>query len=111
MCFISSLSGAIMYILLVFFFFFIDRATTEIYTLSLHDALPISYRRVGRVPDFLGRQVSATGQRKQQRYAGGDEPALPPGHPPDQPGDSASQRPQRVDGRAPRHPVRNPQER
>src|SRR2546421_5454449 len=28
--------------LLVFFFFFNDTATTEIYTLSLHDALPIS---------------------------------------------------------------------
>src|SRR2546422_9850218 len=27
----------------VFFFFFNDTATTEIYTLSLHDALPISY--------------------------------------------------------------------
>ena len=26
---------------LVFFFFFNDTATTEIYTLSLHDALPI----------------------------------------------------------------------
>src|SRR5436305_9180927 len=33
-----------MYLLLFFsfFFFFIDTATTEIYTLSLHDALPIS---------------------------------------------------------------------
>src|SRR6185295_20321576 len=29
----------------VFFFFFNDTATTEIYTLSLHDALPISPRR------------------------------------------------------------------
>src|SRR2546426_5484302 len=29
---------------LFFFFFFNDTATTEIYTLSLHDALPISYR-------------------------------------------------------------------
>src|SRR5256885_15835226 len=29
-------------ILLFFFFFFNDTATTEIYTLSLHDALPIS---------------------------------------------------------------------
>src|SRR5256885_8600464 len=29
------------------FFFFNDTATTEIYTLSLHDALPISYRNVG----------------------------------------------------------------
>src|SRR3712207_6964086 len=27
---------------MVFFFFFNDTATTEIYTLSLHDALPIS---------------------------------------------------------------------
>src|SRR5438552_8066710 len=27
---------------LLFFFFFTDTATTEIYTLSLHDALPIS---------------------------------------------------------------------
>src|SRR5205814_9873340 len=29
-----------------FFFFFNDPATTEIYTLSLHDALPISFRRL-----------------------------------------------------------------
>src|SRR2546430_15782065 len=28
-----------------FFFFFNDTATTEIYTLSLHDALPISQRK------------------------------------------------------------------
>src|SRR2546430_10822191 len=34
----------------MFFFFFNDTATTEIYTLSLHDALPISVRvvRAGR---------------------------------------------------------------
>src|SRR5690349_24550451 len=32
----------------LFFFFFHDTATTEIYTLSLHDALPISAR--GRRP-------------------------------------------------------------
>src|SRR5256886_9040068 len=38
---------------LVFFFFFNDTATTEIYTLSLHDALPIlveaeeRFRRLG----------------------------------------------------------------
>src|SRR5258708_33560916 len=30
--------------MLLFFFFFNDTATTEIYTLSLHDALPISSR-------------------------------------------------------------------
>src|SRR2546429_8044921 len=33
-----------MHIHLFFFFFFNDTATTEIYTLSLHDALPISFR-------------------------------------------------------------------
>src|SRR3989442_11590171 len=32
--------------LLFFFFFFNDTATTEIYTLSLHDALPISLRPI-----------------------------------------------------------------
>src|SRR5258707_13319494 len=32
-----------------FFFFFNDTATTEIYTLSLHDALPISTREIGGV--------------------------------------------------------------
>src|SRR5215467_14906086 len=30
-----------MLVMVVFFFFFNDTATTEIYTLSLHDALPI----------------------------------------------------------------------
>src|SRR2546425_11063528 len=34
-----------------YFFFFNDTATTEIYTLSLHDALPIS---AGVRPDGLG---------------------------------------------------------
>src|SRR2546421_8673903 len=33
--------------LFCFFFFFNDTATTEIYTLSLHDALPISRARGG----------------------------------------------------------------
>src|SRR6266496_5201415 len=33
-----------MFYLIFFFFFFNDTATTEIYTLSLHDALPISRR-------------------------------------------------------------------
>src|SRR5438034_159411 len=32
----------------LFFFFFNDTATTEIYTLSLHDALPISSRLIAR---------------------------------------------------------------
>src|SRR2546426_6101856 len=34
----------------LFFFFFNDTATTEIYTLSLHDALPILARRSGPSP-------------------------------------------------------------
>src|SRR2546425_9676262 len=39
------------YTLYFFFFFFNDTATTEIYTLSLHDALPISRRGVaGQLP-------------------------------------------------------------
>src|SRR2546430_9815054 len=40
MCFIR-LAPSLMFL----FFFFNDTATTEIYTLSLHDALPISDRR------------------------------------------------------------------
>src|SRR2546426_9883234 len=35
-------------LLIIFFFFFNDTATTEIYTLSLHDALPISSGRARR---------------------------------------------------------------
>src|SRR5256885_5447626 len=36
-------SGSLLDPTLFFFFFFNDTATTEIYTLSLHDALPISW--------------------------------------------------------------------
>src|SRR2546422_8041017 len=38
-------------LLVASFFFFNDTATTEIYTLSLHDALPISCREVWRRGD------------------------------------------------------------
>src|SRR6202012_6226518 len=47
----------------LFFFFFNDTATTEIYTLSLHDALPISPRSqlrtfvITRVPGGIGMLV------------------------------------------------------
>ena len=37
-------------LLLLFFFFFNDTATTEIYTLSLHDALPICIGTQERPP-------------------------------------------------------------
>src|SRR5688572_32341407 len=40
----------------IFFFFFNDTATTEIYTLSLHDALPISAL-------FLGLTAFAAAQK------------------------------------------------
>src|SRR3712207_8803631 len=36
-------------VLLIVFFFFNDTATTEIYTLSLHDALPIFVTEEGRI--------------------------------------------------------------
>src|ERR1039458_2180957 len=39
---VSAASLSVHGLLLFFFFFFNDTATTEIYTLSLHDALPIS---------------------------------------------------------------------
>src|SRR5256885_12910047 len=52
-----------------FFFFFNDTATTEIYTLSLHDALPISGLEPERVgPRFgLGQGVGAEQVARQAR--------------------------------------------
>src|SRR2546422_5265097 len=41
------------------FFFFNDTATTEIYTLSLHDALPISLLTAGRLEEGVGRVAQA----------------------------------------------------
>src|SRR2546429_7943425 len=43
----------------LFFFFFNDTATTEIYTLSLHDALPISRCARGRRPAAGGGPAGA----------------------------------------------------
>src|SRR5256885_10227305 len=45
--------------LFFFFFFFNDTATTEIYTLSLHDALPIYYDEIEYLTDCHFRQVPA----------------------------------------------------
>src|SRR5215475_3863775 len=44
------------------FFFFNDTATTEIYTLSLHDALPISI-----APDWCCRRIASTRRLPQSR--------------------------------------------
>src|SRR2546422_4477761 len=58
---------------LLLFFFFNDTATTEIYTLSLHDALPILY---GNVPlDGRGRAVQGL------RPPGARPPPPSPAHP------------------------------
>src|SRR2546426_11207276 len=47
--------------LLFFFFFFNDTATTEIYTLSLHDALPISWTWRRRDCHGPGSLISSQG--------------------------------------------------
>src|SRR5258708_15472471 len=44
--FLRDLSSPLYRSISLFFFFFNDTATTEIYTLSLHDALPICRRAV-----------------------------------------------------------------
>src|SRR2546429_7012778 len=44
--------------IIIFFFFFNDTATTEIYTLSLHDALPISFLHSSRTnPGRVGKSA------------------------------------------------------
>src|SRR5471030_3312479 len=57
-------------ILVCWFFFFNDTATTEIYTLSLHVALPISWRASSPVApstDRVVRRVGDDGDRKSTR--------------------------------------------
>src|SRR3712207_7275030 len=55
------------------FFFFNDTATTEIYTLSLHDALPIYLQRVRR---------RLPAHRRRGGEAGGQRPGVRPAHRP-----------------------------
>src|SRR2546427_3834041 len=50
-----------------FFFFFNDTATTEIYTLSLHDALPISNFNRTRAVSSVGQSVCLTSRRSSVR--------------------------------------------
>src|SRR2546426_8521821 len=71
----------LLYTLQFTFFFFNDTATTEIYTLSLHDALPISPRR----------------RRARPRGRSGHGPRAPGGH-----GSGAG-----APGRDPRGPARH----
>src|SRR2546425_906145 len=58
---------------LVLFFFFNDTATTEIYTLSLHDALPIFHRDPGSPAD---RRLDLVRAPPQHRHVGRTEPRL-----------------------------------
>src|SRR2546426_12097100 len=51
-----------------FFFFFNDTATTEIYTLSLHDALPISPSRGSRGGARRSASSTATACRTKRRW-------------------------------------------
>ena len=46
---------------LYFYFFFNDTATTEIYTLSLHDALPILDKQNDGDPDYINMAPSYEG--------------------------------------------------
>src|SRR2546430_5874631 len=57
--------------LLSFFFFFNDTATTEIYTLSLHDALPISSDAASRKPPNVSpdSMLSATARVSSSRFS------------------------------------------
>src|SRR2546426_12841694 len=55
------------YIFAWFFFFFNDTATTEIYTLSLHDALPIYQRRQPQRGLVQQEQPGTTHQRAGDR--------------------------------------------
>src|SRR2546427_6091046 len=61
------------------FFFFNDTATTEIYTLSLHDALPISRTRTLREPcDNRTWTVRSSRARKPKALCGARRKALEP---------------------------------
>src|SRR5260370_30341744 len=51
---------------LLSFFFFNDTATTEIYTLSLHDALPIYHFRVVAAAEDL--HIGSASQRRANTY-------------------------------------------
>src|SRR5690242_20799827 len=56
---------------LFFFFFFNDTATTEIYTLSLHDALPISVIRDRA--ELLGGLVRVSSGQRQRALSPGPD--------------------------------------
>src|SRR5260221_1438151 len=60
----SALLSSLALLVFFFFFFFNDTATTEIYTLSLHDALPIS------ISGFLLARLFGAQDHERARFAG-----------------------------------------
>src|SRR2546430_17651331 len=78
-----SESYCVLYFGLFFFFFFNDTATTEIYTLSLHDALPISgAARPGDGAGGSGRRQARDPERaRRQRFPPNDPRAAAGGVP------------------------------
>src|SRR3712207_6896743 len=62
------------FIVFYFFFFFNDTATTEIYTLSLHDALPI-FILAGKVGVAVGGALVADGGILEVAFGAEDEHA------------------------------------
>src|SRR2546427_5828480 len=66
--------------ILYFFFFFNDPATTEIYTLSLHDALPISWAEHPAGQSSVGRRQRQRARRLDHPDRQGlDRPPRQPG--------------------------------
>src|SRR2546426_7399793 len=53
-----------------FFFFFNDTATTEIYTLSLHDALPICLAIQGGIRAWMKRENNGKSRPSPERFYG-----------------------------------------
>src|SRR5258705_3276701 len=65
------LIATIFVFILFFFFFFNDTATTEIYTLSLHDALPISLRKIPGAPPISGYTKSESQKWESANFPSG----------------------------------------
>src|SRR5438874_12281838 len=53
----------------MFIFFFHDTATTDIYTLSLHDALPIYYPKKKGIKDECSRLLEASTMKSRRGFA------------------------------------------
>src|SRR5229473_1600049 len=75
----------------LFVFFFNDTATTEIYTLSLHDALPIA-RHIRRTASWSGDDDGRSRRRTRDVHGSARRPAWETAHPLDVPAAPALRR-------------------